>query len=642
MLSINNLTYFIGGRPLFRNASLHLNERDKMGLVGINGSGKTTLLKLILGELKPDECDISIQKGKTIDILTQEIGDIDEELSILSIAMQAFQSLIDMKKEMDRLIREIAVDHLPKKIEKLASLQSQFEINGGYAIQSKAEEILEGIGFKTDDLLRPMSEFSGGWKMRVILSKLLLEKPSLLMLDEPTNHLDLPSIRWFENYIRNYEGAIIIVSHDRQFLDNTVNKIVEIEDEKLNLYKGNFSFYVEEKSTRAELQQNAHLNQQKKIREAEKFINRFRAKASKARQVQSKIKLMDKIELIENTKDSRKTIDFEFRFDKPSGKQVLEISDLSKSYGPQVIFSHTPAHIVRGDKIALVGANGLGKTTLLKIIAGDEPYEGTCTMGYQVIPAYYAQHQIDALDYRHEVLQELVQTDSGYTELELRTILGSFLFSGEDVYKKIANLSGGEKSRVALAKTLISRANFLILDEPTNHLDMYSVDILSEALEAYKGTLIMVSHDRDFINDVANKIWYIENRTIKEYPGTLEEYLHWMDNRSANGPVNAGQKNTGKFEARQKNLIDYQEQKEQKKRVRSIKKDIDTVEERIHALESEKKDIENQMAIPANYSDFDKLNALTSSLERINKDLDRLHREWEGLVVTLDEMESAG
>jgi ATP-binding cassette, subfamily F, member 3 len=641
MLSINNLTYYIGGRSLYRNASLHIGERDKIGLVGINGSGKTTLLKLILGEIKPDECDISIQKEKTIDILTQEIGDIDENLSILAIAMQAFQSLIDMKKDMDRLIREITQDHNPKKIEKLASLQSQFEINGGYAIQSKAEEILEGIGFKTADLLRPMSEFSGGWKMRVILSKLLLEKPSLLLLDEPTNHLDLPSIRWFENYIRHYEGAIIIVSHDRQFLDNTVNKIVEIEDEKLVLYKGNYSFYVEEKSMRAELQQNAHLNQQKKIKEAEKFINRFRAKASKARQVQSKIKLMDKIELIENSKDSNKTIDFEFRFDKPSGKQVLEISGLSKSYGSQDIFVNTAAEIIRGDKIALVGANGLGKTTLLKIIAGSETHVGICALGYQVIPAYYAQHQIDSLDYRHEVLQEITQSGSGYTELELRTILGSFLFSGDDVYKKIGKLSGGEKSRVALAKTLISRANFLVLDEPTNHLDMYSVDILSEALDGYKGTLIMVSHDRGFIRDVANKIWYIENHKIKEYPGTLDEYLYWMDNRNTKKPGQIIEKKPEKRETRERNMAEYQEQKDLKRKIRSVKKDIEQVEERIHVLESDKQNLEDQLAMPANYSDFEKLNTFTTLLERINRELEQLHGDWEELVVSLDQLESA-
>ncbi|MBR9998819.1 MAG: ABC-F family ATP-binding cassette domain-containing protein [Cyclobacteriaceae bacterium] len=642
MLSINNLTYHIGGRSLYRDASLHINERDKVGLVGINGSGKTTLLKIILGELKPDQCDISIQKGKSIDILTQEIGDIDEDLSILTIAMQAFQSLIDMKEEMDRLAGEIAVDHHAKKIEKLSSLQTQFEINGGYAIQSKAEGILEGIGFKTDDLLRPMSEFSGGWKMRVILSKLLLEKPSLLLLDEPTNHLDLPSIRWFENYIRTYEGSIIIVSHDRQFLDNTVNKIVDIEDEKLILYKGNYSFYMEEKTSRAELQQNAHMNQQKKIREAEKFINRFRAKASKARQVQSRIKLMDKIELIENSKDSKKTIDFEFRFEKPSGKQVLEISGLSKSYGPEVIFSHTSSQIIREDKIALIGANGMGKTTLLKIIAGGEEFSGTCSMGFQVIPAYYAQHQIDALDYRHEVLQELILTESGYTELELRTVLGSFLFSGDDVYKKIGNLSGGEKSRVALAKTLISKANFLILDEPTNHLDMYSVDILSDALAGYKGTLIMVSHDRDFINNVANKIWYIENRTIKEYPGTLDEYLYWMDNRSAKTTKPAGETKTENKGTKEKNMADYQEKKELKRKIRTIKKDIESIEEKIHSLETDKQEIEYQMAIPANYADFEKLNILTAGLEKINLELDGLHRDWEVLVVSLDDPDTAG
>jgi ATP-binding cassette subfamily F protein 3 len=639
MLSINNLIYNIGGRPLYQKASLHINERDKVGLVGINGSGKTTLLKIILGELKPDQCDLSIQKGKNVDILTQEIGEIDENLTILSVAMQAFRSLIEMKEEMEVLTFEISHDHHPKKIEKLSSLQTQFEINGGYAMQSKAEEILEGIGFKTKDLNRPMSEFSGGWKMRVMLAKLLLEKPSMLLLDEPTNHLDLPSIRWFENYIRSYEGAAIIVSHDRQFLDNTVNKIIEIEDLKLIQYKGNYTFYVDEKSTRNELQQNAHLNQQKKIREAEKFITRFRAKASKARQVQSKIKLMEKIELIENAKESDKTIDFEFRFDQPSGKQVLEITGVSKSYGLQTIFSHTSAQIIRGDKIALIGANGLGKTTLLKIIAGEESYSGKCLKGYQVIDAYYAQHQIDSLDYRHEVLEELIHTESGYTELELRTVLGSFLFSGDEVYKKIGILSGGEKSRVALAKTLISKANFLILDEPTNHLDIHSVDILADALSGYKGTLIMVSHDRQFIENVANKIWYIENQKIKEYPGTLNEYLYWMDNRSGSHQPNTNTIET--FSAnvvKEKNHAEYLEQKEFKKKVRSIKKDLQQVEERIEVLEKQKSDMENEMSIPGNYADHEKLNILTAALDKTNQDLEALHERWEELFMALDDL----
>jgi ATP-binding cassette subfamily F protein 3 len=639
MLSINNLTYYIGGRSLYQKASLHINERDKAGLVGINGSGKTTLLKIILGELKPDQCDLSVQKGKTVDILTQEIGEIDETLSILSIAMQAFQSLIDMKEQMENLTEEIAHDHHPRKIDKLSTLQTQFEINGGYAIQSKAEEILEGIGFKTIDLIRPMSEFSGGWKMRVMLAKLLLEKPSLLLLDEPTNHLDLPSIRWFENYIRTYEGAVIIVSHDRQFLDNTVNKIIEIEDEKLIQYKGNYSFYLEEKSTRIELQQNAHVNQQKKIKEAEKFINRFRAKSTKARQVQSKIKLMEKIELIENAKETDKSIAFEFRFEKPSGKQVLEITDLSKSYGYQSIFSQTSAQIIRGDKIALIGANGMGKTTLLKIIAGEEKHVGKCTLGYQVIPAYYAQHQIDSLDYRHEVLEELMHTESGYSELELRTVLGSFLFSGDDAYKKIEILSGGEKSRVALAKTLISKANFLILDEPTNHLDIHSVDILSEALASHNGSLIMVSHDRQFIENVANKIWYIENQKIKEYPGTLNEYLYWMDNRPDNHQrANVSHENHAKKTNKEKSLADYQEQKEFKKQIRSIKKDLELVEERIHSLEKQKEGLENEMAIPANYADYEKLHALTMDMEKIIREIESLHENWEELVMALDDL----
>jgi len=637
MLSINNLTYYIGGRFLYQNASFHLNERDKVGLVGMNGSGKTTLIKIIQGLIKPDSCDISMQKDKTIGVLMQEISDIDESQTILSEAMQAFQSLLNTKQEIERLTKEIESDQDPKKIEKLSALQTLFEVKGGYTIQSKTEEILEGIGFKTKDLSRPISEFSGGWKMRVALAKLLLEKPSLLMLDEPTNHLDLPSIQWFENYIKSYEGAVIIVSHDKQFLDNIVNKIIEIEDEKIIQYQGNYSYYFNEKSSRIKLQQNAYQNQQRKIRDAEKFITRFRAKATKARQVQSKIKLMEKIDLIENAKDSVKTIHFDFRFNNSSGKHVLEISDLSKSYGVQTIFINTSTQIIRGDKIALVGANGLGKTTLLKIIAGTETYSGKCTTGYQVKSAYYAQHQVDSLDFRNDIFEELTHAESGYTEVELRTVLGSFLFSGDDVYKKISDLSGGEKSRVALAKTLISRSNFLILDEPTNHLDIHSVDILTDALINFKGTLIMVSHDRQFIEAIANKIWYIEDYKIKEYPGNLSEYLSWVDERSISHRIKS-EKQSQKTERKETNYISYIQQKEHKKKVRSLKKDLTSVEEIIHLLEKKKKEIENKMLLPEYYSNFEKLHILASELEEINEKLNELHENWEKLYVILDNL----
>ena len=410
---------------------------------------------------------------------------------------------------------------------KLSKLQEKYDHLDGYTIQSKAEEVLEGIGFGTNDLHRPLKEFSGGWRMRVMLAKLLLEKPSLLMLDEPTNHLDLPSIEWVEDYLRNYDGAVIIVSHDRVFLDNVVTKTVDVTMQQLITYEGNYSFYLQEKELRQGIQQNAYENQQQKIRQTERFIERFRAKATKSRQVQSRIKALDRMDLIEEVMDDTAAVNFKFKFSQQPGRFIVTLKNISKSYGSLELLKNTSISIERGDKIALIGANGKGKSTLLRIISNTEPVEGEHTLGFNVIPAFFAQHQLEALHVDNEILDELKQAGSGKTDQELRNVLGCFLFSDEDVFKKIKVLSGGEKSRVALAKTLISEANFLLLDEPTNHLDFISENILIQALQQYKGSFLVVSHNRHFVSQVANKIWYIEDKQIKEYPGTFDEYEYW-------------------------------------------------------------------------------------------------------------------
>ena len=365
--------------------------------------------------------------------------------------------------------------------------------------------------------------------MRVILAKLLLESPSLLMLDEPTNHLDLPSIQWIENYLRNYEGAVIVVSHDRQFINNCVNQIVEVSGRKLTVYSGNYDKYLEEKTLRNELQKNAFENQQAQIRQTERFVERFRAKATKARQVQSRVKALERMDRVDDVIEENAAVNFKFNFGKQSGRHVSILDNVSKSYPGIEILKNTSATIERGDKIALIGANGKGKSTLLRVIDGDEKIEGESKMGFNVVPSFFAQHQLEALDIENEILEELKQFGSGKTEQELRSVLGCFLFSDDDVFKKIKVLSGGEKSRVALAKTLISEANFLLLDEPTNHLDIQSVNILIQALQQYQGTFALVSHDRYFVKEVANKIWWIEDQQIKEYPGTYEEFVWWKE-----------------------------------------------------------------------------------------------------------------
>src|SRR5687768_3976126 len=536
MISVSNISYFIGGRPLYENASMFVKPNDKIGLIG---RGKSTLLKIINGELTLDAGTISKSGDCTIGFLNQDLLSYQTDDSILAVAMAAFKEVVDIERQIEVIIKKLETEYSDSLVEKLSKLQEKYDHLDGYSMQAKAEEVLEGIGFKTADLHRPLKEFSGGWRMRVMLAKLLLEKPSLLMLDEPTNHLDLPSIEWVENYLRHYEGAVIVVSHDRTFIDNVANKTVDVTQQQLVTYEGNYSYYLQEKELREEIQQNAYENQQQKIRQTERFIERFKAKATKARQVQSRVKALERMDKVEEVIDDTAAVNFRFRFSQQPGRFIINLKNISKSYGPLEILKDTSVAIERTDKIALIGANGKGKSTLLRIIAGQEPIEGERIMGYNVIQAFYAQHQLEALHVENEILEELKQAGSGKTEQELRNVLGCFLFTDEDVFKKIKVLSGGEKSRVALAKTLISEANFLLLDEPTNHLDFISENILIQALQQYKGSFVVVSHNRHFISQIANKIWYIEDKKIKEYPGTYEEYEYWKKKNEANHIVHA-------------------------------------------------------------------------------------------------------
>ena len=492
MIDITNLSYYLGDRALYDEASLFIGPKDKIGLIGLNGTGKSTLLKMMVGDIQPSAGKIQKSKETTIGFLNQDLLSFQTEDSILSVAMTAFASTMEIQKQIDKTIKEMEENYRDELVDRLTKLQERFEAEEGYTLQSKAEEILEGIGFKTADLQRPLSEFSGGWRMRVMLAKLLLEKPSLLMLDEPTNHLDLPSIQWIENYLQSYEGAYIIVSHDREFLNRSVNKIVEVTQADLHVYPGDYDHYVEEKELRNELQQNAYQNQQKKIREAERFIERFKAKATKASQAQSKMKMLEKMERVDEVMDENAQVNFRFNFNTKSGRHVKRLEDVSKSYDTLKILDHSSIGIERGDKIVLIGANGKGKSNLLRIIAGTEPHQGKVQTGHNVVNSFYAQHQLESLDVQNDLLEELKLEGTGKTEQELRSVLGCFLFSEDEVYKKIKVLSGGEKSRVALAKTLISEANFLLLDEPTNHLDMLSVSILVQALQQYEGTFLLV------------------------------------------------------------------------------------------------------------------------------------------------------
>ncbi|MFM6937260.1 MAG: ABC-F family ATP-binding cassette domain-containing protein, partial [Aquirufa sp.] len=424
MLSISNLNFYFGSRALYEGANLHIKPKAKIGLIGANGTGKSTLLRLISGEYTPDGGNISKSGDCTIGFLNQDLLSYQTDDSILEVAMQAFGRQLELQKEIDQVLHKMETNYEDKDVDLLAKLQEEFERLDGYTIQSKTEEILEGLGFNTDDLNRPLRLFSGGWRMRVMLAKLLLQKPSLLLLDEPTNHLDLPSIEWVENYIHDYEGAIVVVSHDRYFLDRTIDHIAEVSGAKITLYPGNYSYYTEEKSLRNEIQKGAFENQQAQIRQTERFIERFKAKASKSRQVQSRVKALEKIDIIDDVIDEKAKVNFKFNFGTEPGRFILFLEDISKAYGEKVILKKTSATINRGDKIALIGANGKGKSTFLRIIAGAEQFSGDRKWGHNVEESFYAQHQLEALNVTHTILEEMKQCGSKKTEQELRNVLG--------------------------------------------------------------------------------------------------------------------------------------------------------------------------------------------------------------------------
>lgn len=629
MISINNLTFEIGSRALYDDANWHIKPGDKAGLIGANGAGKSTLLKLIVGDYSPTSGSISMAKDLKIGYLNQDLLSYHSDKSIVHVAMEAFERQNQLHGEIEVLLQKLETDYSDDVLNKLSDKQMEFEALDGYSIEFRAHEILAGLGFSEEEQQRPLATFSGGWRMRVMLARILLQTPDILLLDEPTNHLDLPSIKWLENYLQAFEGAIVIVSHDRYFLDRIINKTVESRKGKLTVYAGNYSFYLEEKSLREEIQGNQFKNQQAKIKQEEKLIERFRAKASKAKMVQSRIKALDRMEKIDDVDDDNPSVNFSFKFSKPSGRHVVTLEHLSKSYPNLDILEDTGAIIEKGDKIALIGANGKGKSTLLRIVAdADHDYKGSSTKGHNVSQTFFAQHQLEALHLENNLLQELVAFAPKHTETELRSILGCFLFTGDDVFKKIKVLSGGEKSRVALAKALTADANFLVLDEPTNHLDMASVNILIQALQQYEGTLIVVSHDRYFLDHVANKIWFIEDKEIKEYPGTYEEYEVWNAKRVVKTEAKAEKKNT-KDEPKKEKAVPS----EDNTRLLSRKnKELALLEQKIVEGEQQLQELELHLTKEEIYSDASKLQEATRAYNSYKATFEKLQLDWEKLA----------
>src|ERR1700748_738607 len=606
MIAINNLTFEIGARALYDDANWHIKPGEKIGLIGANGTGKTTLLKIIVGDYKPTSGTISKAKDLAMGYLNQDLLSYSSDKNILHVAMEAFERQNQLHTEIENLLKKLETDYSEDLLHKLSDKQNEFEALDGYKIEYKAHEILAGLGFSEADTHRKLSTFSGGWRMRVMLAKILLQAPDILLLDEPTNHLDLPSIVWLEEYLKAFEGAIVIVSHDRWFLDKVINRTVESRKGKLTVYAGNYSFYLEEKALREEIQRGEFKNQQSKIKQEERLIERFRAKASKAKMAQSRIKALDKLERIDDVDDDNPTVNFAFRFSKQSGRHVVTLEHITKKYPTIDIVTNAEAIIEKGDKIALIGANGKGKSTLLRIIAGaDDDFTGKAETGHNVTQTFFAQHQLESLHLENQILQELQSFAPKHNETELRSILGSFLFTGDDVFKKIKVLSGGEKSRVALAKALTADANFLVLDEPTNHLDIQSVNILIQAMQQYEGTIVVVSHDRYFLDNVANKIWFIEDRKIKVYPGTYAEYDHWLAARKLQPKAEPAPK-PEKKEEKKEPVAAKKPDDEKTKQLKKLNQDLNKMEEQIVELEKEVKQLETQLADDQLYADAKK------------------------------------
>jgi ATP-binding cassette subfamily F protein 3 len=635
LIGLQNVTFEFGARAIITDATWHIQPGERIGLIGYNGTGKSTILKLLVGQYAPSKGTVEKGKDTTIGYLHQDLLSFDTNESITEVALGAFERVKELEKEVEKLGIELEANPEDNDLLiKYTDALHEIDVLDGYNINHKAEEVLHGLGFTTKDLGRPYKEFSGGWRMRVLLAKMILQAPDVLLLDEPTNHLDLPSIEWLEKYLLHYKGSVVIVSHDKFFLNKMVNKIVEVYQQQLNFYTGDYEYYEVEKVQRIEIQQRAFENQQDYIRQQERFIERFKAKASKAAQAQSIQKRLDRLDVIEDVQLERPNIKINFAVDKTPGKVLVDLKGVSKQYPTLTILENAFAEIERGDKIALIGANGKGKSTLLRIVAGMESFDGERVWGHNVDESFYAQHQLESLNLNNTILQEVQECGTKKTDLELRALLGCFLFGGDDVDKRIKILSGGEKARVALTKTIISKANFLMLDEPTNHLDMATVELLAEALTKYDGSIILVSHDRYFISKTANKIWEIEDEQIIEFKGDYNEWVEWKE-RMAKQKQN--QPEIAKAKTEPVKIVKPVEtvkpvgpiDKDLQKQIQKLQKAIAQLEQNIETLNKEKADIEVEMADPAIYSDANKLKSIEKAYHDKNALIRSMNKEYE-------------
>lgn len=644
LLGLQNVTFEFGARTIVEDATWHIQPNERIGLIGYNGTGKSTLLKVLTGQYTVAAGSVEKGRETTIGFLHQDLLGFDTEDTILQVALGAFERVQQLEKEMEILGKELEKTGDESLVNDYADLLHEMDVLDGYSVQHRTEEILQGLGFSNIELHKPYKNFSGGWRMRVLLAKLILQNPDVLLMDEPTNHLDLPSIEWLEKYLMHYPGAVVIVSHDRFFLDRMVTKIVELYQQRLHFYTGNYTYYEQEKDIRIDMQKKAYENQQDYIRQNERFVERFKAKASKAAAAQSIVKRLEKLDRIEDVEIERPNMKINFSVEKQPGRTIVTLKDISKRFKEVEIASHTGAEIERGDKIALIGANGKGKSTLLRIIAGTETFEGDRTWGHNVQESFYAQHQLEALNQENTILDELKDAGSGKNDLELRSLLGAFLFSGDTVEKKVKVLSGGEKARVALAKTIASKANFLMLDEPTNHLDIHSVDLLVQSLVKYEGSLILVSHDRYFISRLANKIWEIEDQKIVEFKGSYAEWEDWKERRvkaaAEAARLNKAEVKAAPVVAKVEKPAPKVVTNDDKKELQKLKTRFKNVETEVSTLQETKTKLEAALANPDIYGDKNKFVEAETAYKKATENWEKVNAEYEELFEKIMELEN--
>ena len=630
MISLDNLTVSYGGWTLFDNISFLINPKDRIGLVGRNGAGKTTLLRLIMGEQQPTSGAVTIGTDCTLGYLPQTMR-VHDTTSLVEETAKAFEEVNGLEKEISRLTAEIAerTDYESEAyadlLHRLNEAQDRFAILGGDTREADIEKTLLGLGFKRTDFTRPTAEFSGGWRMRIELAKLLLRRPSIFLLDEPTNHLDIESIQWLEEYLKNYSGAVLLISHDRAFLDNVTTRTVELSLGKVTDYKVPYSKYVELRRERREQQKAAYENQQRMIEKTEEFIEKFRYKPTKSNQVQSRIKQLEKLDRLEIEEEDLSHLNIKFPPAPRSGQVVAEIKEAGMSFGAKHVFSGADFTIEKGDRIALVGRNGEGKTTLARMLIGElTPTEGSIRLGANVNIGYYAQNQDDLMDGEFTVFDTLDRVAVGDIRTRLRDILGAFLFRGEDIDKKVKVLSGGERSRLAMARMMLEPRNLLVLDEPTNHMDKRSKDILKEAIMKYDGTVVVVSHDREFLDGMVDKIYEFRDGGVQEYLGGIYYFLEKrklaslqeIERRDKPTAATAPKESTGK--------LSYEQKKEQEKLLRKLRKQVSEIEAELAKVEEEIAAFDQKFAVATEYVEAD-----YKAYNDLKARYDHLMHEWE-------------